>query len=138
MGAEGEASDASGRRPPAGVDAAGLARTAVALLYGAPGAGLGGLGRLRRAFEDAGLGAAFASWVGPGANRPLSAAELERALGAEAIAGLARAAGASPARVAAGLAELLPRVVDELTPAGELPGGEGGAPAAARTGPGRA
>ena len=30
---------------------------------------------------------------------------------------------APPARVAAGLAEVLPRVVDQLTPAGALPGG---------------
>ena len=132
MGLEPQAMDTTGNRPPAAVDATALARAAVALLGGEPGGSLGGLGALHRAFGDAGLGAAFESWVGSGANQPVTPAELERALGSEAIARLARSAGADPARVAAGLAEILPRVVDQLTPAGALPGGAGDPSALAR------
>jgi len=122
---------------PGGVDAAALAREAVALLGGGSGGSFGGLGALRQAFEDAGLGAAFASWVGTGSNLPVTAAELERALGAEAIGRIARSARAEPARVAAALAEILPRVVDLLTPAGALPGGADQSAALARRQAGR-
>jgi uncharacterized protein YidB (DUF937 family) len=132
MGLDEQANDASDPRPPGGIDAAGIARAAVALLGGEPGGALGGLGGLREAFAGAGLGAAFDSWVGPGPNQPLTAAELERALGAATIGRLARSLGADPARVAAGLAALLPRVVDQLTPAGMLPEGAGDADALAR------
>lgn len=112
---------AAGSSPGSGVDAAGLARAAVGLLGAGEGRPLGGLSGLRAAFERAGLGAAFESWIGNGPNRPISASELASALGAEVVGRLARSAGADPARVAAGLAELLPRVVDQLTPAGVLP-----------------
>jgi uncharacterized protein YidB (DUF937 family) len=132
MGVEQQSMDATGSRPAGGLDAAGLARAAVTLLGGEPGGSLGGLGGLAAAFGAAGLGDAFGSWVGTGPNRPITAAELERALGAGAVERLARAAGADPARVAAGLAELLPRVVDQLTPAGVLPEGGGDPRALAR------
>ena len=121
MGERDGAMGATASRPAGAVDAAGLARTAVALLGTEPGSALAGLGGLRAAFERAGLGPAFASWVGTGPNAPISGAELERALGADAVGRLARSAGVEPARVAAALAELLPRVVDQLTPAGALP-----------------
>jgi uncharacterized protein YidB (DUF937 family) len=114
------------------VDAAALARAAVALLGGEPSGSLGGLAGVRAAFERAGLAAEFQSWVGTGPNRPITPAELERALGADAVGGLARSVGAEPSRVAAGLAELLPRVVDQLTPAGVLPDGAGEPAALAR------
>jgi uncharacterized protein YidB (DUF937 family) len=118
------------------VDAAGLARAVATLLAGAPGAAPGGLGGLEAAFERAGLGGAFQSWVGAGANQAITPAELERALGAAAIVGLARAHGVEPARVAAGLAAVLPAVVDQLTPGGVLPDG-GGDPAALARAPRR-
>jgi uncharacterized protein YidB (DUF937 family) len=132
MGLDHESMDARGTRPPGGIDATALARTAVALLGSDPGGSLGGLEALRRRFEGAGLGAAFQSWIGSGANQPVTASELERALGGEAIDRLAHSVGADPARVAAGLAELLPRVVDQLTPAGVLPDGDGDPRALAR------
>jgi uncharacterized protein YidB (DUF937 family) len=122
MGPMEQAAGAAGSRPGGGVDAAGLARAAVDLL-GARGGALAGLSGLRAAFEQAGLSAAFGSWVGTGPNRPLTAAELLSALGPQAIDRLARPVGADPARVAAALAEVLPRVVDQLTPAGVLPDG---------------
>jgi uncharacterized protein YidB (DUF937 family) len=126
MGLMVQVTGGTGSQPAGGVDVAGLARVAVGLLGGEPGGSLGGLGGLCAAFRRAGLGAAFDSWVGTGPNRPITAGEIESALGAEAVARLARSVGADPVRVAAGLAEVLPRVIDQLTPAGALPdaGGE--------------
>jgi uncharacterized protein YidB (DUF937 family) len=129
-----QAAAAAGSRAGGGVDAAGLARTAVDLLGAARGGAFAGLSGLRAAFEQAGLGAAFASWVGMGPNRPITAAELVSALGPQAIDRLAKSVGAAPARVAAGLAEVLPRVIDQLTPAGVLPD-DGGEPLAAANRP---
>ena len=99
----------------------GLAAAALWLLEPAAG-GLGGLRGLEAAFASQGLGERFASWVGTGANLPVSAAEIERALG-PAVASMARASRKDPAALAAGLAEILPRVVDGLTPHGRLPAG---------------
>ena len=109
-----------------------LAATVVAWLGAQPGAAPAGLGALAAAFERAGLGEAFASWIGPGPNRPVSAVDLERVLGAESFARLARTSGADPRRVAAGLAELLPRVIDRLTPDGVLAGSAASGAAAPR------
>ncbi len=132
MGDEQHSREQAGDRPGGGVDAAGLARAAVALLGGEPGGALGGLAGLQAAFDRAGLGDAFASWVALGANRPVSAVELERALGTDAVGRLARSMGAHQARVAAGLAAVLPQVIDQLTPGGTLPAGDGDALGLAR------
>jgi len=137
MGLTKQAEETGGGRRAGGIDAAGLARAAVGRLAGGPGGALGGLRGLRHAFERAGLGAAFDSWVGTGPNRPLSAGELEAALGRTTIGELARAAGTEPGRVAEALAELLPRVIDELTPAGALPDEAAAGAAAGRPALGR-
>jgi uncharacterized protein YidB (DUF937 family) len=134
MGLTDQAAGRAGGRPGGSVDAAGLARAAVGLLDVARGGALAGLGALRAAFEQAGLGAAFGSWVGTGPNRPITAAELVSALGPQALDRLASSVGADPARIAAGLAEVLPRVVDQLTPAGVLPD-DAGQPLAAAVRP---
>jgi uncharacterized protein YidB (DUF937 family) len=125
MADEQQVGRAAGERPALGVDATGLARAAVALLGGEPGGALAGLGGLEAAFVRAGLGDAFSSWVATGPNRAITAADLERALGTEAVGRLARSMGSDPARVAAGLALVLPQVVDQLTPSGALPAGDG-------------
>ncbi len=126
--------DVAGRSPgTGGVDMAALAGRVVGLLGGGAGNAPGGLASLGAAFEHAGLGAEFRSWVGPGDNLPITGAGLERALGSELLGRLAGPLGADPARVAAGLAALLPRVIDRLTPAGVIP--EADSPAAAERRP---
>ncbi len=100
---------------PVPVDA-GLAG-AGALLLGRRGGGLQGIGL---ALEQAGCGDRFQSWVGAGPNLPISGPEIRRAL-APTVLAIASASSRDPARVAEGLAVLLPRLVDALTPAGRLP-----------------
>lgn len=120
------------RRAANAQDTTGVAAMATALLGGEPGGALGGLAALAAAFERAGIGAAFQSWVGRGPNQPISGAELTRALGEDWLARLTRATGQDSTRLAAALAELLPRVVDQLTPDGRLPSGAGEPAALAR------
>ena len=101
--------------------APGLGDVAV-LMLGRGALGGGGLAGLEAAFAREGLADRFASWVSPGPNLPVSADEIGRVLGPS-LTAMAASGRADRARLAAGLAELLPGVVDRLTPDGHLPSG---------------
>lgn len=90
------------------------------VLGGAGGSG-GGLGGLLRQFESAGLGDQARSWVSPGQNQPLSPDALGRVFGADGLAAIARQAGLSDRETTAGLAQLLPEIIDRATPQGQVP-----------------
>jgi uncharacterized protein YidB (DUF937 family) len=81
----------------------------------------GGLQGLVRTFEENGLGREVASWVGQGQNLPSSAEQLEAVLGSGQIRAIADKLGFSPQETSGHLAELLPQVVDKLTPGGQIP-----------------
>lgn len=90
---------------------------------GGPGglAGLGGLGGLVNAFAQNGLGDVVGSWIGRSQNLPVSGDQLAQVLGPGALGHLAGSTGASHAEVSDALSQLLPHVVDRLTPEGTLP-----------------
>ena len=83
---------------------------------------MGGLGALLQRMQQRGFGPQAQSWVASGPNEPLPAAALDDELDDQQLADIAAEAGVSPGEVREGLAELLPEVVDQLTPAGTLPG----------------
>jgi len=83
--------------------------------------GLGGLGRLLNQFEQAGYGDQARSWVGTGQNQAIPADVIGQIFGPEGLAAIARQAGVSEADASAGLSQLLPEVVDRVTPGGEVP-----------------
>lgn len=83
----------------------------------------GGLGGLVNAFQQQGLGDVVQSWVGTGQNLPVSGKQLSAVLGSEQIAGLAAKLGMSPDQASSALSGLLPQVVDQLTPNGQMPQG---------------
>ncbi len=87
---------------------------------GAGGQG-GGLSALVQKFQQAGLGDVVASWIGTGANKPISADQLGQVLGADALGGVAQQAGMNGNDLMGQLAQLLPQLVDQLTPDGKLP-----------------
>ena len=80
----------------------------------------GGLGGLLQSFKDKGLGEAAASWVGTGENLPISGDQIRSVLGGSALGDLAAKFGMSSEDVSGRLSELLPQVVDKLTPAGRV------------------
>jgi uncharacterized protein YidB (DUF937 family) len=80
----------------------------------------GGLTGLIQRFTQAGLGDQVKSWVGTGANLPVSADQLTAALGQDNIEAMSQRLGVSAQAVTAGLAALLPHLVDQLTPQGEV------------------
>ena len=119
-----------------GAGAAVLMQVIGSLLNGAQGGGggagaggaAGGLGALLQQLQQGGLGEAAQSWVSTGENQAVSGEQLQSALGADRIEALAQQAGLPTGELAGQLAQLLPQVVDRLTPDGQLPAGAGGQP----------
>jgi uncharacterized protein YidB (DUF937 family) len=92
-----------------------------ALGGGSSGGGLGGgLGGLVQQFEQAGMGDVIGSWIGTGQNLPISADQLGSVLGPDVLGQLAKQVGMSQGEVGGQLSELLPQLVDKLTPNGQL------------------
>jgi uncharacterized protein YidB (DUF937 family) len=83
----------------------------------------GGLGGLLEKFNQAGLGDAAKSWVGTGQNLPISADQITQVLGSGAIGDIAAKLGLSHGDAAGGLAQMLPGIIDKLTPHGQAPSG---------------
>ncbi len=81
----------------------------------------GGLTAILQQLESKGLGQAVQSWIGTGANQAVSPEQLEKALGSEQIQQLAAHVGISPEVLRSHLSEILPKIVDRLTPDGKLP-----------------
>jgi uncharacterized protein YidB (DUF937 family) len=80
----------------------------------------GGLGGLVQSFEQGGLGNIVNSWVSTGHNLPISAEQIQAALGGGKLQEIAAQLGVSTEQASGGLADLLPQVVDKLTPNGQV------------------
>jgi uncharacterized protein YidB (DUF937 family) len=85
--------------------------------------GTGGLAGLARQFQEKGLGSIVSSWIGTGQNLPISAQQIQSVLGSERLQQLAASAGVPVQDIGAKLASVLPHVVDQMTPNGQLPQG---------------
>ena len=81
----------------------------------------GGLSDLLNQFRQSGHSDVAGSWVGNGPNRPISPADLSKALGTDQINTLMSQSGLSRDELLTGLSDQLPRVVDHLTPNGRMP-----------------
>jgi uncharacterized protein YidB (DUF937 family) len=82
---------------------------------------LGGLGGLLDKLQKGGLGNAANSWVGSGPNQPVSPGQLGSALGPDIIKTIAQRSGLSEEEITKQLSQVLPGVVDKLTPKGRIP-----------------
>ena len=85
--------------------------------------GQGGFGGLVDKLNQAGMGDVVASWIGSGENLPISADQISGILGSDAVANVARQLGLDPAQAAGQLSQMLPGLIDKLTPNGALPQG---------------
>ena len=82
---------------------------------------LGGLGGLLNKLQQGGLGDVVNSWVGSGQNKPVSPGQVGSALGPSIIKMLAQKSGLSEQEISQQLSQVLPGLVDKLTPNGRLP-----------------
>src|SRR5450432_581307 len=80
----------------------------------------GGLQGLAAKFNQSGAGGAFASWVGTGQNQPISPGQIHQVLGSEQVRALAAKLGVDPDQAAQMISQVLPKVVDKLTPNGQV------------------
>jgi len=115
---------ALGSQAPGGGGGQGDILGAIVGMLGQQGGGLGGLAGLVQKFEQAGLGDVAKSWVGTGANQPVTPDQLGGVLGNDAVAGFARQLGIDPKDALGQLSQMLPQVVDKLTPQGQVPQGD--------------
>lgn len=83
--------------------------------------GAGGLGGLLEQFQRAGYAEQANSWVSTGQNQPIPPDAIAQVFGNDTLAQIARQAGISEAEASQGLSQLLPEVVDRVTPNGAVP-----------------
>jgi uncharacterized protein YidB (DUF937 family) len=83
--------------------------------------GHGGLGGLLEKFNSAGLGDKVKSWIGLGQNQLLAPEDVERVIGAPVLDRIAKTTGMDKSALCGKLAEYLPKVIDKLTPTGQVP-----------------
>jgi len=81
----------------------------------------GGLQGVVNQFEQNGLGSTIQSWVGTGANQPISPDDVHRVVGPELLQQLAAKSGLSVQDLAQKLSQVLPHAVDQMTPGGTMP-----------------
>lgn len=84
----------------------------------------GGLQGLIQTFKEKGLGDAMSSWISTGKNQSVSGDQIQHALGGNIIQQIAQQLGSSKSEVSGGLANLLPGLIDKLTPTGKVPEGD--------------
>lgn len=101
---------------PGGLDAAALIGLATTLINQA-----GGLSGLLAKLQQGGLADVVQSWIGHGANQPVSADALGSALGPDLLGQVARQFGGNSQQAAGTLAQILPGLIDQLTPKGQVP-----------------
>ena len=83
----------------------------------------GGLEGIIQSFQQGGLGEIVNSWVSTGQNLPISAEQIQSILGGVSLSGLAAQRGVSPEQVSDSLADVLPQLIDQMTPDGKVPQG---------------
>jgi uncharacterized protein YidB (DUF937 family) len=104
-----------------------LLQIAMSMLSGQQGGQGGGL---LEQLRQGGMGNMLDSWIGKGENLPISGDQLQSILGSQQVADIASKLGIDPSAVGGQLSQILPDLVDKLTPDGQLPqGGFGNADA---------
>ena len=96
-----------------------LVQAAIGLL--GQNSSVGGLAGLIQKFQKNGVGEIVNSWVGTGSNLPISPTQIQQGLGGDLLKQLAAHAGLSSEAASGQLANLLPGLIDKLTPDGKLP-----------------
>jgi uncharacterized protein YidB (DUF937 family) len=86
--------------------------------------GQDGLQNLISQFDSKGFGDVIGSWVGIGENKSISPDQIQNVLGSDALNGIASKLGLNVNDLSTQLSNLLPGVVDKLTPEGRVPEGD--------------
>jgi len=82
---------------------------------------VGGISGLQQMFQQKGLGGVISSWIGTGQNLPISAEQLQSVLHCDVLQNIVAKTGLDQTQVASALSQVLPHIVDQLTPNGQVP-----------------
>jgi uncharacterized protein YidB (DUF937 family) len=83
----------------------------------------GGVGGVVQSLSQGGLGDVVNSWIGSGQNSSITPGQIQGALGSGPINEIASKLGISPDMAGTVLSQVLPHIVDHLTPNGQVPQG---------------
>ena len=81
----------------------------------------GGLAAVTAQFEQQGLGHLVQSWVGPGADLPVTPEQLHQVLGSATVQQMAAKFGINPQQFAQKLSEILPQAVSQMASGSAAP-----------------
>ena len=107
------------QRPPQGMPSPTDLGDILTQIFG--GGGAQKLPDVVRQFEEKGMREQVDSWVRTGPNKPVDRRQIEDAFGQRELEQIARSKGIDQAQLAEVLAKYIPRIIDELTPTGQLP-----------------
>ena len=110
-------------QPPAGMPSPNDLTDILGQIFG--GGGAQKLPDVVRQFEEKGMRDQVDSWVRTGPNKPVDRRQIEDAFGQRELDQLARTKGIDRDQLAEVLAKYIPRIIDELTPNGQLPARRG-------------
>jgi len=85
------------------------------------GGAAGGLDALIQQFQQAGMGSQMNSWISTGQNLPISPDQLTQIFGRGQMQQMASGSGMNVDEMSGGLANMLPQLIDHLTPNGKVP-----------------
>jgi uncharacterized protein YidB (DUF937 family) len=107
------------QRPPQGMPSPTDLGDILTQIFG--GGGAQKLPDVVRQFEEKGMREQVDSWVRTGPNKPVDRRQIEDAFGQRELDQMARTKGIDRDQLADVLAKYIPRIIDELTPTGQLP-----------------
>ena len=108
------------QRPPQGMPSPGDLTDILTQIFG--GGAAQKLPEVVKQFEEKGMRDQVDSWVRTGPNKPVDRRQIEDVFGRRELDDLSRSKGIDRDQLAEVLAKYLPKIIDELTPAGQLPG----------------
>lgn len=85
----------------------------------------GGLQKLLGGLQAKGLTSQVDSWKSQGKNEPVSAADIKDAMGDDELGQVAEKANVSKDQAADAISQLLPNLVDKVSPEGQMPSSDG-------------
>jgi uncharacterized protein YidB (DUF937 family) len=107
------------QRPPQGMPSPNDLGDILTQIFG--GGGAQKLPDVVRQFEEKGMREQVDSWVRTGPNKPVDRRQIEDVFGRRELDDLSRTKGIDRDQLAEVLAKYIPRIIDELTPQGQLP-----------------
>jgi len=81
----------------------------------------GGMGAVLEKFRQKGMDRQAQSWMSTGDNQPIDGPSVEQVVGPEELQQMAQRLGVPQEQVVQALAQIMPEMVDKMTPEGQLP-----------------